>query len=83
MEKERDVSNPVEMIERGFINLLIAMDYAITNNNPSRIIFDDEYVVVGWTGNPAIATDMFRDTYLELGHVTARFGRARVSAFED
>ncbi|WP_313803895.1 LysR family transcriptional regulator [Sphingobium sp.] len=73
----------LESLERGAIDLLITIDYAISADHPSQILFEDDYVVVGWNGNPAMAMPMTKELYFELGHVTARFGRARVSAFED
>lgn len=73
----------LESLERGAVDLLITIDYAISADHPSQILFEDDYVVVGWNGNPAMAGPMTKELYFELGHVTARFGRARVSAFED
>lgn len=73
----------LDSLERGAIDLLITIDYAISADHPSQILFEDDYVVVGWNGNPAMAGPMTKELYFELGHVTARFGRARVSAFED
>lgn len=73
----------LDSLERGAIDLLITIDYAISADHPSQILFEDDYVVVGWNGNPAMAGQMTKELYFELGHVTARFGRARVSAFED
>ncbi len=73
----------LESLERGAVDLLITIDYAISADHPSQILFEDDYVVVGWNGNPAMARQMTKELYFELGHVTARFGRARVSAFED
>ncbi len=73
----------VETLERGFIDLLITIDYAISADHPSHILFEDDYVVVGWEGNPAMQEPMTRELYFQLGHVTSRFGKARLSAFED
>ncbi|EQB04230.1 hypothetical protein L288_14220 [Sphingobium quisquiliarum P25] len=73
----------IENLERGFVDLLITIDYGISPDHPSQILFEDDYVVIGWADNPAMAEPMTLDRYLDLGHVTARFGRGRVSAFED
>lgn len=73
----------LESLERGAVDLLVTIDYAISADHPSQILFEDDYVVVGWNGNPAMARQMTKELYFELGHITARFGRARVSAFED
>ncbi|MFY7837021.1 MAG: LysR family transcriptional regulator [Novosphingobium sp.] len=74
---------PIEAIERGYIDLLLTIDYAISSDHPSQLLFEDDYVVVGDRNNPALAAPMTRDLYFSLGHVTARFGKARVPAFED
>ncbi|MPT49027.1 MAG: LysR family transcriptional regulator [Sphingobium sp.] len=73
----------LETLERGFMDLLITIDYAISADHPSQILFEDDYVVVGCAANPAMVAPMTKELYFESGHVTARFGRGRVSAFED
>lgn len=75
--------SPIEAIERGYIDLLLTIDYAISADHPSQLLFEDDYVVVGDRENPTMAQPMTRELYFELGHVTARFGKARVPAFED
>jgi len=74
---------PIEALERGYVDLLLTIDYAISADHPSLILFEDDYVVVGWEGNPAMQGPMTRETYFDLGHITARFGKARVPAFDD
>jgi len=75
--------NPIEAIDRGHIDLLLTLDIAVSSDHPSQILFEDDYVVVGDRNNPAMAAEMTRQLYFSLGHVTARFGKARVPAFED
>lgn len=74
---------PIDALERGYIDLLLTIDYAISTDHPSQILFEDDYVVLGSKDNPALAQPMTRELYFELGHVTARFGKARVPAFDD
>jgi len=75
--------NPIEAIDRGYVDLLLTIDYAISPDHPSQLIFEDDYVVVGARDNPAMQEPMTRELYFQLGHVSARFGKSRVSAFED
>ena len=75
--------NPVDLLERGYVDLLLTLDYALSPDHPSRFLFEDDFVVVGWQGNPAMKKPMTRELYFELGHVTARLGKARVAAFDD
>jgi DNA-binding transcriptional LysR family regulator len=75
--------SPIEAIERGYIDLLLTIDYAISADHPSQLLFEDDYVVVGARENSAMSVPMTRELYFELGHITARFGKARVPAFDD
>lgn len=76
-------TNPIEAVERGYIDLLATIDFAVSADHPSRFMFEDDYVVVGDVANPALQGEMTRERYFELGHVTARFGRAQMPAFEE
>ncbi|MFX9915819.1 LysR substrate-binding domain-containing protein, partial [Acinetobacter baumannii] len=44
---------PIESIERGYIDLLLTIDIAISADHPSLVLFEDDYVVVGDATNPA------------------------------
>ena len=75
--------SPIDTLERGQIDLLLTIDYAISSDHPSQVLFEDDYVVVGDASNPAMEGDMTREKYFALGHVTARFGKSRTPAFDD
>ena len=75
--------NPIDTLERGQIDLLLTIDYAISSDHPSQVLFEDDYVVVGDGANPAMQGEMTREKYFGLGHVTARFGKSRTPAFDD
>lgn len=77
------LDSPNESIERQQVDLLLTLDYALSPDHPTRFLFEDDYVVIGWSGNPAMDEEITRQRYFELGHVVARFGKARVPAFED
>jgi LysR family transcriptional regulator, nod-box dependent transcriptional activator len=72
-----------DALERNAVDLLLTIDFIISPAHPSQVLFEDDYVVIGWSGNPAMSKEMTRSLYFELGHVTARLGKARVPAFED
>ncbi|MCX7677495.1 MAG: LysR family transcriptional regulator [Alteraurantiacibacter sp.] len=76
-------NGPVEDLERGIIDLLVTVDFATSSDHPSELMFVDDYVVVGDIANPAMHRPMTTETYLSLGHVTVRFGRNRIPAFDD
>lgn len=76
-------SSPIEALERGMIDLLVTVDFATSSDHPSELVFQDDHVVVGDRENPIFAGEMTKEIYLDAGHVTARFGRQRIPAFED
>jgi LysR family nod box-dependent transcriptional activator len=74
---------PPEALDRNMIDLLLTLDTSLGADHPSRILFEDDHVVIGWDQNPAMQEPMTRELYFSLGHVTCRFGKTRVPAFED
>lgn len=76
-------TSPVEALERGFVDLLVTVDFATSSDHPSELMFQDDYVVVGDRDNPAMAQEMTSELYLSLPHVTVRFGQQRIPAFDD
>jgi LysR family transcriptional regulator, nod-box dependent transcriptional activator len=77
------LENPAGPLEAGDIDLLITPDIFASPGHPSELLFEDEHVVVGWSGNPRLAEPLSADTFFELGHVVVRFARARAPAFAD
>lgn len=76
-------SNPVDSLDRGMIDLLLTVDFAMSSDHPSEFLFQDDHVVVGDANNAALSGTMTADAYFALGHVTTRFGRSRIPVFED
>lgn len=74
---------PVEAMDRGFADLLITIDFAVSPDHPSRFLFEDDYVVVGCRSNRALSRPLTPDAYFDLGHVTARLGRGHMPAFDE
>lgn len=77
------LTNPIESVERGYVDLLVTIDFAVSTDHPSQLLFEDDHVVVGDASNPALQGELTRELYFALGHVTARFGRAQMPAFEE
>ena len=75
--------NLPQSLDRGEIDLLVTIDFAITSDHPSEPLFEDNYVVAGWAENPRIANGIDRDTYFELGHVMTGLAGSRKTAFEE
>ncbi|MEZ0243184.1 MAG: LysR family transcriptional regulator [Sphingomonas sp.] len=72
-----------ERIERREIDLLVSIDSAMSPNHPFKPVFDDDFVVIGWSENPHLKDGLGLELFQELGHVAVQFGKARVPSVED
>lgn len=72
-----------EDFNRGETDLLIAPSQIISKDHPGEVIFQDDYVVAAWAGNPLIGDTLDADTYFALGHVNATFGQSHLPAFDE
>lgn len=75
--------NLVDELQRGFADLLITLDTVISTEHPSEMLYEDDFVVVAWSGNRVTDGPMTKALYEQLGHVTVRFGRQRTPSFEE
>ncbi|MCZ0954373.1 MAG: LysR family transcriptional regulator [Rhodospirillaceae bacterium] len=75
--------NATTMLDRGDVDLLVTIDIALTNEHPCETLFQDNYVVMGWDQNPALANGIDEDTYFRMGHIMTNFGTGRIPAFEE
>lgn len=67
--------DPTTTLQRGRSDIVIALDYLISAEQPSEWLYNEQFVVVGWDQNPALGGAMTRTLYEQLGHVSVRLGR--------
>jgi LysR family transcriptional regulator, nod-box dependent transcriptional activator len=75
--------SPIEALERSGVDLLVTVDYALSADHPQQLLFEEDHVAVAWIDNTQIHEGMTEELYFSLGHVTTRFGKTRIPAFED
>lgn len=73
----------IEELQRGRLDLSVAIDTAISTEHPHQQLWEDDFVVVGWAENPLLHEPMTKALYESLSHVTVRFGWERVPSFEE
>lgn len=80
-----DISLPRggELLESGEIDLQIIMPNFISPQHPAELLYEEDHVVVGWSGNAALQRPLTLETFLELGHVVHRLGADRRLAFAE
>jgi LysR family transcriptional regulator, nod-box dependent transcriptional activator len=73
----------IKQIEDGEVDLLITPEDYVSPDLPSEILFEEEYVVVGWRENPLMSGPITEKAFFEAGHVIVVIGNQRVRAFGD
>jgi len=67
-------SSPQQLLEGGDADFLIIPVQYVSSLHPCMPLFEDDYVVVGWTGNTVVGKILSREQYLQAGHVVSSFG---------
>jgi DNA-binding transcriptional LysR family regulator len=75
--------NPEIALESGQIDLLITPDFYASPDHPSELLFEDDFVVAGWSGNELLTDPLSADVFYQLGHVSAVFGRHEEPSFAE
>ncbi|MDF2640350.1 MAG: transcriptional regulator, LysR family [Novosphingobium lindaniclasticum] len=70
-------------LAEGKADLLLMPDTMSHPDHPAELLFEERYVVVGWSGNPLFDRPITQDDFLASGHVVTAFGRNRLSSFGD
>lgn len=68
-------NEPLLRLARGDVDLIVMPQRHLAAEHPSAKLFDDEYVLVVWSGSLLAQQDIDVDRYFELGHVATSFGR--------
>ena len=76
-------TNVGEDFSRGDTDLLIAPSQIVSPDHPGEVLFKDDYVVAAWSGNQRIGDEIDINTYFDLGHVSASFGKTAPAAFDE
>ncbi len=69
---------PAEDLEKGKIDFLLLPQHSLSESHPSCVLFEEGFVCVGDINNPALQQPLSEDTFLNLGHVSVRFGAQRM-----
>lgn len=72
-----------QRLDRGEIDLLLTPESYVSDEHPSELLFEEEHVVVGWRGNPAMAGPIDVAAFVAAGHVAVEIGRFNRVSFAE
>ncbi|WP_347304229.1 LysR family transcriptional regulator [Croceibacterium sp. TMG7-5b_MA50] len=71
------------MLERGELDLVIGPEPYLSPLAPSELLFEEEHVAVGWSGNSRMQEPLDEQTFFDLGHLAVRIGFGRDMSFAE
>ncbi|WP_176696020.1 LysR family transcriptional regulator [Phenylobacterium immobile] len=80
-----DITQPRggELLENGEVDLQIIMPNFISPQHPAELLYEEDHVVLGWSGNRALDKPLTIEDFLSFGHVAHRLGFERRLAFAE
>ena len=72
-----------ELIGQGAFDLLITPEDFISPGQPAELLFEEQHVFVGWTGNSIFDRTLTEEDVMAASHVAVHMGNQRTSAFAD
>lgn len=70
-------SGAAELLENGSVDLLLVQDTAASRMFYAEIVKEEDYVILGWSGNERLKNGLTKEQFLKTGRVAARFGPKR------
>ena len=74
---------PAASLETGEVDLLITPEAYVSREHPAELLYEEQHVVVGWSGNERLAAPLTAEQFFGLGHVVVRFAPFRAESFAD
>lgn len=72
-----------QQIDRGDIDLVLTPMEYLSAEHPSLILFEEAYVVAGWSENEMLQGSMSREQFCSAEHIAVRLGRINRSSFAE
>lgn len=82
-----DLQPPSDVIltnlEHGELDLIVAPKSYISPNHPAEHLFTEQFVVVGWTGNPSLQEPLSEERFYNSAFVSAEIGQITRASFAE
>lgn len=75
--------NSADLLDRGDIDLLMVPQEFVSPLNPARLLFEEQHVIVGWSGNPLMQKPLTPEAFAAAGHVSVRLGQTTRLTFAE
>ncbi len=63
-------------LDRGEIDLLISPEQYLAKDQPKELLFEEQHVAVGWSGNPVFKKKLTEELFFRQQHIVVELGYA-------
>ncbi len=72
-----ELPSPAQQVAlgNGELDLLLTPEAFVHPDHPCELVFEEQHVTVGWTGNPTIDAPLSKQAFEDAGHVAVSVGR--------
>jgi LysR family transcriptional regulator, nod-box dependent transcriptional activator len=71
------------LLEQGEIDLLLTPELHCVRDHPTELLFEERFVVVGWSESRLMREPLTEDVFYSAGHVAAALGEVNRGSFVD
>lgn len=75
--------NVIEILNSGELDVFLSPREYLSSEHPVKTLFEERYVVAGWSQNPLVTEGMSIETFEAAGQVAARIGIINRSSFAE
>ncbi len=73
----------VESLDQGDLDLLITTAEHVSPDHPADKLFEEHFVVAGWSENPVFRGELTQADFCAAGHIAVEIGRLRRASFAE
>ncbi|TIX50922.1 LysR family transcriptional regulator [Alteraurantiacibacter aquimixticola] len=70
-------------LERGELDILLTPEEHCVAGHPTNLLFEEQHVIVGWSGNPLLQAPLSEEAFRDAGHVAVRIGLTNRASFAE
>lgn len=73
----------IALLEQGALDVLLTPEDHASPDHPADLLFEERYVVAGWSENPVFDRALTQEDFFAAGHVAVEIGRTHRTSFSE
>lgn len=83
LEVQLPAEASTRLLDEGMADLVISPEYVLSTQHPSEVLYEEDFLLAGWSRNPLFSGPITEEAIFSAGHVAVAIGTSRTSSFAD